>query len=204
MSYVSKRPMSSAESRLESMIEDALARVALLGKTDKDVELGAKLSQAFLNKARKGKNRDPRSAHSWAKLRAWLVEQGVGQRDSKPAKVAVEVTSRFADLAKEIRAIGTSPRKVREAMQSLAVALIEDPEFNAKRAELALATLKATLGAIKLEKVEAAQEKLLDLEIMTEDEVELFTQWRALNTPKGLAPGEAAKPPEPPAGEKKT
>jgi hypothetical protein len=56
---------------------EILERVDLLGLSDADVERLSGLPQAFLSKARAGKNDGPRALRSWARLEAWLLSQGV-------------------------------------------------------------------------------------------------------------------------------
>lgn len=192
--------------RQEPLIQDTLARIEALGESDRRLEREAGVPQGFLKKSRQGKNRHETSAPSWAKLRVWLANRGAVGRgmDSEPA--ALESPSEIPPglpasagdidkLALEIAAIGTSAKRHREALQNLSIAVILGRIPDHKRAEIALQTLKAMQAAIKLEKFEGAQERLGELELMTEDEVEAFRAWSETRAPRPLAPGESARPP---------
>lgn len=190
--------------RQEPLIQDTLARLEALGKSDRSIEKEAGVPQGFLKKSRQGKNRHETAAPSWAALRTWLANQGaVGRGVSFEPEALAGAPSpatpgipTLESLTVEIAGIGTSSKRLREAHQTLAVATILGLFKNLKQAEIALGTLKAMKDAIKLEKFEEATERLGELELMTLDEVEDFRAWQSSRTPKSLEPGESARPPE--------
>jgi hypothetical protein len=195
--------MSQKRQDLDAIIKGGLAKLEAIRQardslTDVAVEREAGLPQGWIAKTRLGKNRHPSAMASVGLFMQWIAanETRAPRRRREPGEPPAEDRrTNFGALADEIREIGTSAKRHRQALQNLAIALIEDPEFDAKRAELMLNTLKAMKESIKLEKIEAAQEKLAEILPMPEDEFEAFAAWRAASTPKGLAPGEAAKPP---------
>lgn len=183
-------------------IEDADALLALvpqLGMSDGKVEEAAGLAQAFLAKARKREKRDPRSAGSWARLRALLVTKlgpeavdaalapvRVAPAPAVPAAVVAEL------IASKITNIKTHAQRA-EVEKELAAAVVRG-SIDRKSGEIGLKALHDLGRALDAEAEERARAELQALELLDAEEAEWLEARRA-----GESQKRQVAPPVPPA-----
>lgn len=177
------KPGEAVDPRFEAEVQDLLARVLLTKLPASRVEREAGLPAAFLCKGRKGKNRDPKAADSWAKLRRWLVGRGFikveepkapakGSKGSKrpaesPAK-AVEAIARAFGRSDDSDATGGLADLENDPFAKLILAIRTFRQLRRVTQQLAAlgaagfikpAKLDATLGCLKELKVSMKLER---------------------------------------------